>query len=73
MSLDLISWQEELVLTESLQLIKADCALALRRLDAARVENMVALEKPDLLLVPFKVELELAVVATILFVNDALC
>lgn len=35
------------------------------RLDAARMEDVVALEEPDFLLVPLEVEFELAVVAAI--------
>ena len=34
---------------------------------------MVTLEKPDLLLVPLRVKLELAEVTTIGFVDDTLC
>ena len=54
-----------MILTERFKLIEADCALALGRLDAARVEDVIAFEKPDFLLVPLKVEFQLAVVAPI--------
>ena len=54
------------ILTEGIELVEANCALAMRRLDAGRVEHMVALEQPYLLLVPFGVEADLAVVASVM-------
>ena len=61
----------EMVLTESFKLVETDGALSLCRLDATRVENVIALEEPHFLLVPFEVEFELAVVATVAIVHDA--
>ena len=44
--------EQKLMLTERFKLIEADCALALRRLNTARVEYVIAFKQPDFLLVP---------------------
>ena len=60
-----------LTLTEGLKFVEADGALALRCLDAARVEDMVTLEEPNLLLVPLEVEAQFAAVASVWLVDHA--
>lgn len=53
------------ILTEGFKLVEADGALALRCLDAACVEDVIALEEPDLLLVPLEVEFKFAAIAPV--------
>ena len=54
-----------MILTEGFELVKANGALAMGRLDAARVENMIAFEEPDFLLVPHEVKAQLAIVTPV--------
>ena len=59
-----------MILTEGFKLIKTYGALALGRLNTTGVEHMITLEKPNLLLIPLKVEPKLAeVTAVSLFDN----
>ena len=58
-------------LTEGFKFVEANGTLSGGRLNAARVEDVIALEEPDLLLVPLEVEFQLAIVASVLLVDNA--
>ena len=58
-----------MILTESLQLVEADSALAMSGLDAACVEDVITFKQPDFLFVPLEIESQLAVVTPVALVD----
>ena len=61
-----------MILTESFELVETNSALAVSSLDTTRMEDVVTFEQPHFLFVPLKVELHLAVVASVRLVHDTL-
>lgn len=58
-------WTYLFKLTKSIKFIEAYSTLAIRGLDTCGVEDVIALEKPNLLLVPLCVETYFAKIASI--------